>query len=318
VTPALDIAQPALALLVAFVLDVLLGEPPSALHPVVWMGSVIAPLTRFQSAPPVLALLIGASYALTVIAGFAGAGFVLLRALSPWPLVHLAVEAYLLWGCFALRMLVQAGAAMRGALEQGAVHHAREALRSLCSRDPSALSEAELAGATVESLSENASDSVVAPLFYYLVLGLPGVLMYRAANTLDAMVGYHGKYEYLGKFSARFDDLLNLVPARLTALFLWLVGAVTRLDARMGLSVWWRDAQNTESPNAGHPMAMTAGLLGVRLDKRGAYVLGEGLAEPDVTSVACAIRLVRGAGWLCALTCVVLLVLRSLAMGTAS
>jgi adenosylcobinamide-phosphate synthase len=127
------------------------------------------------------------------------------------------------------------------------------------------------------------------------------------------MVGYRGKYEYLGKAAARFDDLLNLVPARLTAVLLWLVGALSGLNARGALAVWWRDAQRTESPNAGHPMAMAAGLLGVRLDKRGVYVLGAELGEPSVVSVARAMRLVRGAGWLSALLCVILLALRGAA-----
>ncbi len=316
-TPALDSALPALALLVAFALDVLVGEPPNALHPVVWMGNAIAPLTRLRGREPWQELLLGGAYALTVVTACFALGLGVVRVLAPWPWARLAVEAYLLWGCFALRLLVQSGATMRRALEQGSLADAREALRSLCSRDPSALSEAELAGATVESLSENTSDSVVAPLFYYLLLGLPGVLMYRAANTLDAMVGYHGKYEYLGKVAARLDDLLNLVPARITALLLWVAGALTRLDAGKGASVWWRDARNTESPNAGHPMAMAAGLLGVRLDKRGAYVLGEGLGEPGAASVAGAMRLVRAAGWLCALACVILLTLRGGALGAA-
>jgi adenosylcobinamide-phosphate synthase len=313
VTPALELAQPALPLVLAFALDVLVGEPPGALHPVVWMGNVIKPLTRLASGSPARDFVVGALYALLVLALFGGAGLVLLRELSPWPLALLVAESYLLWSCFALRGLVQAGGVMRAALERGSLPEAREALTSLCSRDPSTLSAAELAGATVESLTENTSDSVVAPLFYYALFGLPGVLVYRAANTLDAMVGYRGKYEYLGKAAARFDDLLNLVPARLTALLLWLVGALSGLNARGALGVWWRDAQRTESPNAGHPMAMAAGLLSVRLDKRGVYVLGAELGEPSAASVARAMRLVRGAGWLSALLCVILLALRGAA-----
>ena len=167
----------------------------------------------------------------------------------------------------------------------------------------------ELAGAAIESLTENTSDSVVAPLFYYVLFGLPGAVFYRAANTLDAMVGYHGRFEYLGKAAARLDDLLNLIPARLTALGLAFAGllAEARRDAAAS-QVWWRDRGATESPNAGHPMAMGAGLLRVQLDKRDAYVLGRGLAAPDGEALARAQTLVRLTGWVFAVAaCLVLL-----------
>jgi adenosylcobinamide-phosphate synthase len=129
--------------------------------------------------------------------------------------------------------------------------------------------------ATIESAAENASDSFVAPLFWFSLLGLPGAMFYRAVNTLDAMIGYHGRYEWLGKASARLDDLLNWVPARLTATFLLVGGALTGLDAKRGARVLWRDGAKTESPNAGRPMAAMAGLLGVELAKPGHYLLGD-------------------------------------------
>jgi adenosylcobinamide-phosphate synthase len=214
---------------------------------------------------------------------------------------------YVLFGCFALRGLGRAGEAMRDALAADDLARARFCLRSLCSRDPSELSAAELAGATIESLSENASDSVVAPLLYFALFGLPGVLLYRAANTMDAMVGYRGRFEFLGKVAARVDDLLNLVPARLTALLLVLAGLSLRLNVRAGLRVWWQDRAKTESPNAGHPMAMAAGLLGVQLDKRACYVLGAGLRTPDLTALASALPLLWRTGVLAMLASLALL-----------
>src|SRR5258707_3875514 len=118
---------------------------------------------------------------------------------------------------FALRGLGREAQRMRDALAAGSLDEARERLRSLCSRDPSALDASALVAGTIESVAENASDSFVAPLFWFALLGLPGAVFYRAANTLDAMIGYHGKYEWLGKTAARLDDALNFVPARITA-----------------------------------------------------------------------------------------------------
>jgi adenosylcobinamide-phosphate synthase len=181
---------------------------------------------------------------------------------------------------------------VRAPLERGDLAMARHGLRSLCSRDPSALGATELAAGAVESVAENASDSVVAPLFYYAVLGLPGALAYRAINTLDAMIGYRGKYEYLGKAAARLDDAANLIPARITAALLLVAGALTRKDLRGGWGVLRRDGATTASPNAGRPMAAIAGLLAVELEKPGQYRLGAPAAAPTAATIAAAWRLV--------------------------
>jgi len=293
----------------AFLLDLTVGEPPVLLHPVVWMGRAIEPLKRLAPRGKAAELVVGALYVLAITCGFAAASWLLLQSLGDRPLLGYALETFLLLSCFALRGLARAGQQMVAALEAGDLDAARHALRSLCSRDPSHLSESELAGATIESLTENSSDSVVAPLFYFALFGVPGALLYRAANTLDAMVGYRGRYEYLGKAAARLDDLLNLIPARLTALLLLVAGVMMRLPARRALRVYLRDRQSTESPNAGHPMAMAAGLLGVRLDKRDAYVLGRELGAPGKHELARAITLVRGAGLLAVLALGALLAL---------
>lgn len=291
-------AEPALVLALAALLDATLGEPPNALHPVVWMGHAIAPLKRLSPRGAARELAIGALYVALISGGFAAAAWVVLQLANGSTWMAFAIQVYLLWSCFALKGLLAAGGRMLGALQAGELGAAREALASLCSRDPAELSSEELAGATIESLSENLSDSVVAPLFYYVLFGVPGAVFYRAANTLDAMVGYRGRYEYLGKVAARLDDALNFVPARLSALCLLATGSLLGMPARRALGIYTRDAALTESPNAGRPMAMAAGLLGVRLDKRCAYTLGAELAAPDGTSLARSLTLVRWAGWL--------------------
>jgi adenosylcobinamide-phosphate synthase len=203
----------------------------------------------------------------------------------------------LLKSTFALRALAEAARHVERALEEGALEQARFRLRSLCSRDPSALEPRQLVAATIESVAENASDSVVAPLFYYALFGIPGALFYRAVNTLDAMIGYHGKYEYLGKASARLDDALNFVPARLTAFLLLFAGWLRGRPTRSGWSVWRRDAHLTESPNAGRPMAVMAGLLGVQLEKMGHYRLGDPTEPLSVDKIREACGVLAIAAW---------------------
>lgn len=271
--------EPSLVVLAtAFALDLALGEPPDRAHPVVWMGRVVSALER--AAPRSgngAELVYGGFVAFLVPLGFAFAAALLLGALEPWPWVGFGAAAFLLKTSFAVRALGDAAAVVREALGRGDLAGARTGLRSLCSRDPSGLDEPALAAATVESVAENASDSFVAPVFYYVLFGLPGAVFYRAVNTLDAMIGYHGRTEYLGKVSARLDDVLNWLPARLTAILLLAAGASRRLDVGRGLRILRRDGGKTESPNAGRPMAAMAGLLGVRLEKGGAYRLGDAL-----------------------------------------
>lgn len=272
------------AFLLAFALDLAWGEPPNAIHPVAWMGNVTSLLLRVAPRRgPILQLAFGALLALLVPAGFALASAGLLLLVRHWQPLELIVTTLLLKPTFALRALGGAAVKVRDSLAADRLSQARHDLGALCSRDASTLDEPLLVAAAVESLAENTSDSVVAPFFYYALLGLPGVVFYRAVNTLDAMIGYRGRYEWLGKAAARFDDLLNLIPARLTAALLLCAGVLTGRSARRGWLVLWRDGAKTASPNAGRPMAAMAGLLGVELEKKGEYRLGDPLVavEPD-------------------------------------
>jgi adenosylcobinamide-phosphate synthase len=289
--------EPAVVLVLAWLADRWLGEPPSAVHPVVWIGRATGLLIRAAPAAGALRqLLFGAAVAAIVPATFAAGAWALLRLAAPLPLVELVLAVYLLKASFSLGGLRDAAHLMQGALAHG-LPDARAALQHLCSRDPSALGEPELVGATVESLAENTSDSVVAPLLWYAVCGVPGAIAYRAVNTLDAMIGYRGAYEHLGKTAARLDDLLNLVPARVTALLLLLGGALRRHDVRGGARVLWRDRTQTASPNAGWPMSAMAGLLGVRLDKPHCYRLGDAVHELGPEAITGCLGIVITASW---------------------
>ncbi|MBA7702068.1 Cobalamin biosynthesis protein CbiB [subsurface metagenome] len=161
----------------------------------------------------------------------------------------------------------------------------------MVSRDTQGLPKPLLVSATVESVAENACDSFVAPLFYFLLLGVPGAIAYRVVNTLDAIIGYHQKYEYLGKFASRLDDVVNFIPARLTALLLVLAAFLSKRDARASWQVMLSDHSKTESPNAGWTMAAVAGALNMRLEKAGHYQLGNANVTPVPQVIDTALRL---------------------------
>ncbi|HZR82272.1 MAG TPA: adenosylcobinamide-phosphate synthase CbiB [Candidatus Binatia bacterium] len=263
----------------ALALDRALGEPAARLHPVVWMGwTVNAALRAAPRSGRAPQLAFGALLALAVPAAFGGASWLVLRACSGSRLLEIVIAIALLKPAFAVRALREAAFGVRDALAAGDVAGARAGLASLCSRDASRLGEPELVAGTVESIAENASDSAIAPLLWFVALGVPAAVAYRAVNTLDAMIGYHGATEWLGKAAARLDDAANVVPARLTALLLLAGGALAGGDVRSGWRVLARDGGATESPNAGRPMAAMAGLLGVALEKPGHYRLGDGRA----------------------------------------
>jgi adenosylcobinamide-phosphate synthase len=281
----------------ALLLDVLFREPPNALHPVAWMGTLIGKVRDWcPSKRCGVELAWGALMALGIPSALALMSYLLLAELAKWPIISLICATLLLKSMFALRALGEAAMNVRRALLAARIQEARAGLGSLCSRDASQLTEPELVAATVESVAENASDSFVAPIFYFALFGVPGAVFYRAVNTLDAMIGYRGRFEYLGKFSARLDDVLNYIPARITAFALLIAGSFMRMDVRSGLRVLLRDARRTESPNAGRPMATMAGLLRVQLTKPGHYTLGDNQVALNITAIDRAWRAVQLAG----------------------
>ena len=275
------------ALLLALALDVL-GEPPTRLHPVIYMGHYLKWARKnWRGQTPGQQLAEGAAGWALGAGLAAGAGYTATRL--PW-----YAQGALLKPLLARRALFGAVAEVQAALDGGDLPEARRLLAwHLVSRDTSELSAAEVAGAALESLAENLSDSVIAPLLAYRVGGLPLAAAYRFANTADAMWGYRTpELEDAGKAAARADDLLNLAPARLTALCALLA------SGGRGARVWARDHRRTSSPNAGHPMSAFAGALGVRLDKRGPdgqplYVLHADGRAPNAADVRRALVLAQ-------------------------
>ena len=288
----------AAVLLVAVALDLALAEPPARVHPVVWLGQAVAALER--RAPRqgrARQFWWGVAVAAGVPVTAALAGVLAERATRRLGPAGLPAEALLLKSAFAVRALLVAGGAVQTALLAGEDEAAREALRSLVSRDTAGLGPPLLAAAAIESLAENTTDSFLAPWLAYALAGLPGALAYRAVNTLDSMLGHRGRYEYLGKAAARLDDLVNLLPARLAALALALSAPAGGGSVARALRGIVRDRNKTASPNAGWTIAAMAGALGVRLEKVGVYVVGDD-REPQAADVERARRTVVAAAGL--------------------
>lgn len=271
-----------------------LGELPTLLHPVGWIGALIGWLDRRAPAGTKARLIFGIVLVglPTAIAGVAQ--LALSRATNRFtaPARTLAQALLLKW-TFSLAMLERSALMVGSDLVMANAPAARDRLRALVSRPTATLPPELVAAGAIESVAENASDSVVAPLFWWLVGGLPAAAIYRAVNTADAMVGYHGTYEQLGRASARVDDLLNLLPSRITAMALCLSTPFQMAATARAVATLRRDHRRTESPNAGWPMSAMAGSLGRRLEKPDHYVLGGQFPPPSPNDICRAVERAR-------------------------
>ncbi|MEC5384539.1 adenosylcobinamide-phosphate synthase CbiB [Uliginosibacterium sp. H3] len=296
----------AVALILGCLLDAVLGEPRRA-HPLVFFGKYAAGLERRLNrvVRPLLARACGVLALLLAIAPFVAMAWWLARVPLGW-----LADAVLLYVALGARSLGEHARAIAIPLASGELAAARAALSRIVSRDTSGLDTQGVAAATLESVLENGNDAVFGALFWFALLGGPGAVLFRLANTLDAMWGYRTpRFLYFGWAAARFDDALNYVPARLTALSYALLG-----EFRQALGCWRSQAAAWDSPNAGPVMAAGAGALGVRLGGPARYhgawearpLLGCG-ARPVASDIERAIRLVRSTQLLwCVLICAAL------------
>lgn len=276
-------------LLAALLLDLLVGDPPNRWHPVAWMGSLIYRLR--QNAPERGRFLYGGM--------IAWGGGLVVWGLARWMLwltgqlpapANWLIKSWLLKTTISLRGLNNAALQVETALRADDLTEACRLLSwHLVSRDTAQLDRSQIAAAAIESVAENTSDGIIAPLFWYGVGGVPAALAYRYLQTCDSILGYRDtEREWLGKIPARTDDLLNLIPSRLTA------ACIVGLRPH-GWHVWRRDARLTASPNAGHPMSAMAGALAVELEKVDHYRLNPGARKPETQDIRHARRLMVGA-----------------------
>ena len=267
----------AIVLCTALVVDRLIGDPHSRYHPVALLGSFIGLWGQPARYPPVLQRFFGVVFWFLTVALFTLPFLIItLLATGYW---YLLIAPFLLKSCFAWRSLEEHTLAVADALKDG-VESGREKVGMLVSRDTARLGRDHILSAGYESMTENLTDSIISPLCFYTVLGLPGAAAYRAINTMDAMLGYRDERERLGWCAARMDDIANFIPARITTLLL-LLWFIPQGTAGQAIRVMCSDRHKRPGFNGGIVMAAMAGGTGTRFEKPSVYIIGSGTRTLD-------------------------------------
>ena len=316
------------ALLIGFGMDLLLGDPHGFPHPVAAIGKLISGLEkRLRRLFPatVRGENIAGGVLWVLVAGLSTVvpAFVLwgCRLVSPW--LRLVVESAMCWQILATKSLRVESMKVYTALETGDLQASRYAVSMIVGRDVSRLDEAGVARAAVETVAENTSDGVVAPLVFLALGGAPLGFFYKAVNTMDSMLGYvEPPYKNIGLVPARLDDVMNFLPARLSALLMLAAGALLGMDAKQGWKIFRRDRFNHASPNSAQTESVCAGLLGLRLAGDAWYhgvlhkkpYIGDALRDIEHRDIPRACRLLYGTAFFALAVCggVKLLVLLAL------
>lgn len=263
-------------LFIGFLLDLLLGDPLGRFHPVCGIGWLIGKtekILRRLTVSKDVQLYAGIGLVIIVcsITGFIAGGIIFLAGLiHPW--VSFAVQCFLCWQILAIHSLKKESMKVYVPLKRGEVEKARQAVAMIVGRDTWSLDDIQITKAAVETIAENTSDGVIAPLFYIAIGGPVLGFLYKAVNTMDSMVGYHNdKYEYFGKAAARLDDLVNIIPSRLSAVLMILAAWILRYDARGAWRIYRRDRYQHKSPNSAQTESVCAGALQIRLAGDASY-----------------------------------------------
>ena len=272
-------------ILLAFFLDLLIGDPSRYPHPVRIIGFFAKNLERFTRryfSNPILA---GGITASIVVIGAFVSGWTLLWALRQiHPLAEAASSVFLIYTCLSIRSLYDESRPVLNALKQNQEEQARKYLSRIVGRDTENLNQKEIVRATVETIAESTIDGIIAPLFYAFIGGAPLALAYKATNTLDSMFGYkNNTYKWFGMIPARLDDAANWVPARLGGALMALAAAIIGFDGKRSWTTVQRDGAKHLSPNAGIPEAAMAGALGVQLGGS-SYYEGHRVDKPYIGS----------------------------------
>ena len=276
----IDLMSPMIVAVVAFLIDLVVGDPRSKFHPVVLIGKLISFLEKFlrrDTDTPIKKVLKGGAlvYAVVIIVMLIGFAIEILTKEIPNLAAQIFIQALVLSFMISPRTLGREAYAVYIFLIMDEMDYARERVGWIVGRDTQNLNEAEVTRAAVETVSENTVDGVISPLFYFAIGGLPLAIFYRAANTMDSMIAYKNeKYFFFGQIAARLDDILNYVPARITAILFICAAFILRLDYKNAFAMMKRDAKKHPSPNGGYAEATVAGALNVRLGGTN-YYFGE-------------------------------------------
>jgi adenosylcobinamide-phosphate synthase len=279
-----------LIFMLAFLIDMVLGEYPDRIHPTIGIGKLISFLKRKSKNPnPRIEKANGVLMALTAMLVVSLPVFVmlfLLRTLPYGEILYIVVGAILFKATFAIRGMGQYTKPIAKALKQNDLAEARKWLPYIVRRDPNSLNERQIISAAVESIAESTTDGITAPFFFFALFGVPGAFAYRVVNTLDSMVGYkNAEYKNIGWFSAKQDTITNYIPARLTAYLMVAASFLSSEDWRESWRILQRDKHKTASPNAGYTISAMAGALNIQLEKQGHYTLGDdhGISPEHIT-----------------------------------
>lgn len=284
-------------IVVGFILDCILGDPHILLHPVVIMGKFISFMDKRQkrnvvSGGIMAVMLIG----LTAVSTW----FILWAAQKIHPFLGFGVRAFMCYQIFAAKSLKTESMKVYDALQQKDVEQARKAVSMIVGRDTNVLDEQGITRAAIETVAENTSDGVIAPLFYMMIGGPVLGMVYKAINTMDSMVGYkNDRYMEYGRIPARLDDAVNYIPSRLSALLIIIAAFLAGYSGKNAYNIWKRDRRKHASPNSAQTEAAVAGALGIRLAGNAWYggklfvkeYIGDGIREADCEDIVAANRL---------------------------
>ena len=271
------------SILIAVVLDMIIGDPYSFPHPVKLMGKIISLEEKY--ARRIFKTKKGLKWAgfiivfLNIVLAFT-IPFLLLNIIKEYRIFYNILNIYFIYTCIAARCLHKEAMKVYYAFGKG-IEEARCKLSYIVGRDTTNLTEEEIIRADIETVAENTADGVIAPLIYIILLGAPGGLMYKMVNTMDSMLGYKNeRYMYLGYFPAKVDDVFNYIPARLTGI-LMCISSIFRFDVKQGFRIMIRDRKNHKSPNSAYSEAAVAGLLNIQLGGN-SYYFGKIVEKPTI------------------------------------
>lgn len=271
---------------IAYVLDLIFGDPQNIIHPVQIIGKMInigekSLLGKKYKSDRKYKFFAGMILNITVISLTYGITY-LIRRTSENSIILTVAEIYLMYTVFSINSLAREGNRVYNILKEGNIERARKDLSYLVSRDTGTMDEKMIIRSTMETISENTVDGIVAPMLYMFLGGLPLSMTYKAINTFDSMVGYKNeKYMDFGKFSAKLDDVANFIPARITGILIVIGSIILGYDYKNSLKIFIRDRKNHSSPNSGHAEAGVAGALGVQFGGRVSY-FGKEVDKPVI------------------------------------